>query len=427
MPNTFDYPPDDRESPAGSNDLSALAMFYQRSLFREVVYPETFPAPLDTWYDKTLYGKIDRMQNTITLKNEKIKPVVTIQNRRIYAADFVVLAFESFVDHMNRASIDGRLNTNTDDELSNLKAAEGWSCPHKTYSQYVQSLYEGFIEFYVLTEHDKIDNFKTFIPAMKDFLKTSAKILPVTMTNALLTNMIKPSISGLSLKIANYDAGDDSNKYEKYISNPNFDFYRASAKKFGFIVNKNIPWVLTADLFSDAMLSFLGAMPGSTTKESFFTDYYDLACLSDIKNFKEMFVNFYNQYVEINPFSEKVIDRPDCPGKVTIQVEREFTTMSELDSLMTDFDWIDFYIDLREIESEGTTYKTNFIRRIARDKYEISTGEPLEDAVRYINTLYRKYLYRPNYLFTLLQPLTRGPGGGTIGTGGTSGGGGTSY
>ena len=219
MPNTFDYPPDDRESPAGSNDLSALAMFYQRSLFREVVYPETFPAPLDTWYDKTLYGKIDRMQNTITLKNEKIKPVVTIQNRRIYAADFVVLAFESFVDHMNRASIDGRLNTNTDDELSNLKAAEGWSCPHKTYSQYVQSLYEGFIEFYVLTEHDKIDNFKTFIPAMKDFLKTSAKILPVTMTNALLTNMIKPSISGLSLKIANYDAGDDSNKYEKYIRN----------------------------------------------------------------------------------------------------------------------------------------------------------------------------------------------------------------
>tara|TARA_Y100000310_G_scaffold13321_1_gene13610 strand:- start:254 stop:493 length:240 start_codon:yes stop_codon:yes gene_type:complete len=79
--------------------------------------------------------------------------------------------------------------------------------------------------------------------------------------------------------------------------------------------------------------------------------------------------------------------------------------MSELDSLMTDFDWIDFYLGLREIESEGTSLKRNYMMRIAREKYEIAQViRPIDASVLYINDLYRKYIYSPGVLFSLTPP-----------------------
>ena len=395
MPRFF-YPLSDRTNPAGSNDLSALAMFYQRSLYKEAVYPLAFPRPQDTWYGKGLYGKVDSYQNVILLKNEKIAPVLSIQRERIYAADFVVRAFEAFSEHMARAAIDGALNTDTEGNLIDISAAAGWSCPHKTYSQHVKNLFTGFIFHYVQSRHEQIEDFRTFVDVIKGFLKTAARILPVTMTNILLTNMVSPMVSGLSIKINNFDAGDDSIKYEKFISNPNFNFYRKLAKKYGLIVNKNMPWILTADLFSDAMLAYMQEDSPQTTKISFFSDYYRLACLEDIDNLKKIFVNFYNQYREINPFFEKkIILGPQCNYETRVELDwRDPAEMSELDSLMTDFDWIDFYLDLREIESEGTPLKRDFIRRIARDKYEASQlPRPLDSAVMHINQVYRKYIY----------------------------------
>ena len=287
MPNTFNYPSSDLENPVGANELGALAMFYQRSLYKEAIYPRVWPAPLDTWHDKTLYGKIDSFQDTVTLKNNRIRPVLSIQKERIYAADFVVKSFEAFVAHMLNAGLNGRLNTTTDGDLYNISAAEGWSCPHKTYSNYVENLFTGFMNYYVKKRHDQIIDFNSFLPIIKGFLKTSAKILPVTMSNALLISPVSPMVSGLSIKISNLEAGDDSVKYEKFISNPNFDFYRMAAKKFGLIVNKNLPWMLTADLFSDAAMHYINLEDPTTTRNSFFEDYYDTACLKDVDNFKK--------------------------------------------------------------------------------------------------------------------------------------------
>ena len=403
----FNYPLSDKINPKGANNLSALAMFYQRSLYKEVIYPSTFPAPQDTWYDKGLYGRIDSRQNVILLKNEKIAPLVIAQGPRVYAADFVVRAFEAFSAHMARAAIDGALNSDTEGNLINISAATGWSCPRKIYSKHVENLFQGFMNHYVDTRHEQIENLASFIRVIGEFLSVSARILPVTMTNLLLTNMVSPMISGLSIKINNFDAGDDAIKYEKFISNPNFDFYRKLAKKYGFIVNKNMPWILTADLFSNAMLAYMQQDSPQTTEDSFFLDYYDFACLEDIDNLKKIFVNFYNRYRDIKPLlQKKTLLGPQCSYKTKVTlVSRPRATMSELDSLMTDFDWIDFYLGLREIESEGTSLKRNYMMRIAREKYEIAQViRPIDASVLYINDLYRKYIYSPGVLFSLTPP-----------------------
>ena len=64
---TFPYDYDQLTHPQGKNDLSAEAKYYQRLMYKEAIYPAPTeaPKPLDTWYDKQLYGRLDRCQNTI--------------------------------------------------------------------------------------------------------------------------------------------------------------------------------------------------------------------------------------------------------------------------------------------------------------------------------------------------------------------------
>ena len=92
---------------------------------------------------------------------------------------------------------------------------------------------------------------------------------------------------------------------------------------------------------------------------------------------KKMFVNFYNQYIEVQPyFEKKTIASPNCPYKTNVTlIERISATTEELDTLMTDFDWIDFYIELREIEAGGTPLKRKYMKRATRDRYEISNAK----------------------------------------------------
>ena len=103
--------------------------------------------------------------------------------------------------------------------------------------------------------------------------------------------------------------------------------------------------------------------------------------------------------------------------------------MEYLDSFMTDFDWLDFYIELREIEAGGTPLKLNYVKRIARDIYEISPRSNLSrllNAVIYVNRMYRKYLYDPAHMNLLIQnQLTDQAEGATISTSRTNAMGGT--
>jgi len=433
MPDTFDYSEFDIRKPGGTNALDSLAMFYQRSLYREAVYPDDGPPSLDLWYDKTLYGKVDRVQNTVIVKDRRIVPVPSSKSTRVYAFDFVGAAFEDFIQHINSVDINGGLSSFGSGDLRNIEAQIGWVCPQKIYSQYIGSLYQGLVRYYLERQDVELRDFSSFVPIMKNFLKQSAKVLPVTMTNALLTTVVSSQISGLSIKIAAYDSAEDLLKSDKFINNPNFSYYRAAAKKFGFIVNKNSPWILTADLFSPAIMKYVSRAPrgGGTTKRNFFSRYYELTCLRDISNIKKMFVNFYNRYIEASPFYEiEKEPTPQCPHTIRVEhITRTEATMGYLDSFMTDLDWLDFYIELREIEAGGTPLKLNYVKRIARDIYEISPRSNLSrllNAVIYVNRMYRKYLYDPAHMNLLIQnQLTDQAEGATISTSRTNAMGGT--
>jgi hypothetical protein len=408
--NTFNYTTSDLRNPRGSNSLSSRAMFYQRSLYKEAIYPDNAPAPLDTWYRSSLYGKIDRIQNSITLKERRLKP---LPDSSELAIDFVVDTFRDFKAHMQKAAITGKLNTTTDGHLRDIKVAHGWRSAHKIYSSYIDSLFGVFIGNYMTTRHNDVKDFPTFIPIMKEFLKTTAAKIPVTKTNYMLTPYVNQHVSGLMIDIGNLDAANDGQKYKKFISNPNFDTYRTCAKNFGFLVDKNMPWILTFDLFSKKakeLMTPLSPAPYLTTA-NFFTKYYTPVWLDDILKFKTIFRTFYNQYINLIPFYEEIIHPCiECPHKTEIiQHDRFFTTYEGVRDSISDLDWIKFYIEIREIEAHGTSLNKDLIMRRAKEIYNVVPNmrlSPLNNALSYVNDIYRNYIYQPTYATMLLRELS---------------------
>lgn len=199
---------------------------------------------------------MDRVQNTIIPAFSNLVPLRTVAVQNRFALNFVVEAFEEFAAHMRSATILGVLRTdNANDKIYNMKAYQAYNDPTRIYGEYTQQLYNSYLAGLTLDENNKITNFRTFVSSWFNYLNEVAAFIPVTKTSYLLTDACNSFISGLSVSIDLGPAQNDEYKYDNWISDPNFEFYIKAAKKFGLIVNKNTPWVLTADLFSDAIKS----------------------------------------------------------------------------------------------------------------------------------------------------------------------------
>jgi hypothetical protein len=159
---TFDYTEEELENPSGRNSLSSRAMFFQRSLYKEVIYPTTcepcsvvsgvlgapqsLPAPLDIWYDKGLYGKVDTKQNIIVPKTSWLKQIGNAVSTNIFALTPVAALFDAFVEHVNRAQIMGAIDPQGNPKLYKLAAVKGWEDAQVVYNKYQMLKADAFIK-----------------------------------------------------------------------------------------------------------------------------------------------------------------------------------------------------------------------------------------------------------------------------------------
>ena len=406
---TFEYTIADLLNPSGNNGLSSFALYFQRVMYKEAVYPADVKIPLDTWYDKQYYGRIDQKQNTIIPKYESLKPITTTGRPNLLALNFVADAFEEFASHMRNATILGVLKTqNTNDKIFDMKAYQAYNDPTRIYSEYTQQLYTSFVSGLTEGQSNEIINFETFIKTWFAYLKNVSSFIPVTKTNYLLTGIGNSFNSGLSIAIDSGPPEDDSYKYENWIDDLNFDFYIKAAKKFGFIVNKNIPWVLTVDLFSDACLALFDNYydvdtNSSITKDNFFELYYDKTYLSDIDNIKQLSINAYNAYIQNNPIYQVKLYKPGC-DKFSVE-NRERVALpnnTQINKILSDKVLADLYLELRSLEVKEPVQITQKLRTELANIYRIRPNQnltSLQNVTNYINLIYRDYIYEFDYLF----------------------------
>jgi len=396
----FKFLPQDLSNPdpKGKNGLSAFADYYQRLLYREV-YPSHIWSPLDTWYDKQYYGKVDRIQNTVVPAPGMLAAIRTAKTPNLLALNFVARAFDKLATHMQQAKLVGVLDPDGTSMLWDMKATRAYEDPMKIYGEYLNTVFESF-NSKMAPFTDQITNFSSFYREFVTHLLMVGEYCPLTLTNYLLTDTISPFSSGLTVALDTAQFDDDSYKYTTFVEDPNYDFYVRSAKKWGLIVNKNAPWLLTADLFSDAAMKQIHTvMP--VTKEAFFFFYYNLTCWEDIPILKKFIINSYKSFIERNPWSEKRIVKPGCDiFKVDRSMRPQLGSNANTSNLITDKQLVNLYLVLRSREAGNPLQITKKLYTELNSLYVTPSPMgllPLDNVVNYINLIYRDYIYSASY------------------------------
>lgn len=415
--NGFIFTTEDILDPGGKNNLSAFASSFQRTLYKEEIYPpisSIVPSPIDNWYLRGYFGRVDREQNSIVLRPEALKQIESAATP-IYALDFVADAFRRFSDHMAKAVVNGAVSKKGNRAIIVPKPIAGYTDPTLQFKRFHEALARAFIISFRPDPEKPIDNFKTFVSYYGPFLKSIASILPITKTALMLSYRLSPMSTGLSISISNHDAANDRAKYQEFISDPNYVFYTNVAKRFGLLVHKNKPWVLTADLFTSPLSKYLNTYLSPVTYEpitryNFFQSYYLPTHLGDINELQEVLLSAYQYLVAGAPSYSKQHISNDGTFKNEILYRQKFIK----DDLRANLDpklIIDLYLDLRQAESNNvlSTEDLHRLRITSYQEYKLRVPtflSPYQRTAEVINRTYRNYIYPK----TLMQLTGRSKG-----------------
>ena len=394
--------------PAGKNGLSSFAAYYQGLLYKELIYPPYLFKPLDTWYDKQYYGKVDNVQNSIIPKQSNLRGIEAAVKPNLLALDFVAMQFDAFASHMKNAKVIGVCVGEGNPKIVNPKAHEAYNNPMEPYTNFLDTVFETFSQ---QTERytDEIRDFPSFADMYLRHLKFISAYLPVTLSSYMLTGTMSIFNSGLCISIDTAQFDDDKYKYDNYLSDPNFNFYVRAAKRFGFTVNKDAPWLLTADLFSTPLLQAMGlelSEGASMDKGLFFSLYFRRTCFMDINILQQYIVNCYATYIARTPYYQKRITKPGCvvllpaAGSALATENHLRPAATEQDrQLLTPKRMCNFYLDLRSAETKDPVHLET-VRGALDSIYFVRPVSSLDgtlNVVNYINNIYRDYIYSVHY------------------------------
>ena len=400
----------------GSNDVGALEAFTSRALYRSFAHSADLSTPsvnptfvrsgVSVPYTKDFrflehlfYGRVDPAFSVVEVNPNYLETIGTDPTSRIKVLNFVKDAFSDFRHEYNkRAAMGNRKGENP--AFADMVPKKGYENPTFTYRSYITKVYHDFVSIYLdEAKAAKITSFENFVDEYMIYLETrdSRMNSPVTKSAFLVGNRMSPLITGLCIEIDTKDHAVDSVKVEKFIEDPDFEFYSQLATKYGFLIDKNAPWRLVANISSPEMLEYAAHRAGSaSTVDGVFIKFYKFCFLEELETLRDQFLQSYNTFVDSNPVSQKTYVKD---GLITIEkVTRSPLTRTEFDlSYRTDY-WFEQYIHIKNMETEYGYSKAEQ-RRIAKNAKDLYNKLDKYKSLSYINRKFKGYAHRAGSLF----------------------------
>jgi hypothetical protein len=371
--------------PTGTNDLNSFELFVQRKRYKDSSYPLTSttgaPTPFDLWYDKPLYGRINKKGQPIIVIEEKLKRVESAETD-LFVLDFVADAFENFRNEflfLNKENAAGTV-------FEELLPVKGWESSVDNREIYIGQLYDLYGNNYITINNRKssILSFDDFLNKFYEFFNEYGAEFPLTLSNYHLSSFVSPLASGIMIELSELDHGSDAEKYDDLLQNANFVCYAQTAEKFGFKIDKNAPWRLIADLGSPYWeINF------DLTLDKILNEYYNLAYEKDIQLMKDMFGRFYYTFSTAYPSFTKYM-YSECKQKTVGKlVKRSFVSKQQIESNYTPKYWLNYYINVMAIES-GTKLSNETKKTISSRANLIFDKNGMSEALNYVSTFFKK-------------------------------------
>ena len=350
--------------PFANKNSNPKDLYESRSLYDELYPLDT--SQFDLWNSLPLYGKVD----------EQGTPVYPIESYLVYisqagdkkqlaALNFVANAFRKMREHYKTIMrLDSEVGP-TKFFSKTLEPKRAWESSIVGYGNYIQALYEDFYENVLLglEYSNKIKNFKDFTALLFDYIKDNGKAFTrMAYGQSRNTTVLN---TGLAIEIYSADYGDDSISFS-FINDPNFPIYEELCRKYGFRIDRNIPWRIIANLNSDNMLPFIKErLPEGTslTIKNIFKEFY---FSYDIEVYFEEFIDqlkiFYSTFFEANQQYKKSVFNADklCNNRPYKLVNRE-SPFSENLNLSLEEKLVLFYkFRLAELNLKASTKRQAF-------------------------------------------------------------------
>ena len=261
----WDQPDYDSVEAQGKNGLPSDQIFAEKEKWRSVIFPpymEGVPNNMSTWEEDRYYGKLDLSSLSLLVKDSQVKQLrFSSQGATLYAVGFVADAWRDFVE-----AIQELVNNDIippESAWASPRAVRAWTSPIADYNSYMETeIYSGFTQLYINQKkrNQSIVDFRTFLGASTRYMEIVSKAGPLSLSGFIKGIYSTPLCTGLQIEIGTTPYDDDAAKLESYGTDV-FTLVAGIASRYGFSIDRNVPYRLVADLSSTAMREYMQGVP----------------------------------------------------------------------------------------------------------------------------------------------------------------------
>jgi len=350
-----------------TNKDTASKLFYKRIYYDQSMKTLGSRNIINFYYgEKYLIGRVDTFYTPMILNQpsslKKLSnPAYNDDSQS--AINFVADAFEQMTKEFRTAASTNKI-VPFDKYLSDLKVYKSYEDPNLKYEEYYNSFANALIDK-IKRDELKITNFDEFSQILMTRITTTDAIkrFPFTKTAFVKSRFCPMNISGLVIEIADESFANDDNKIKTFIESPNFSFYVQACNNNGFMIDRNAPWRLVADIRTDIMVrrsvQYIGRSPSTNIM---LQKYYTLAGPQYYTAFKQRLLTLYNS------IRKKVIILEDTCKTKTIKdfiIPQTYTLQSLQEEYPEEY-FLRLYFNIR-FEEEESTYSEAERHNIIRD------------------------------------------------------------
>jgi hypothetical protein len=245
-------------------------------------------------------------------------------------------------------------------------------------------------------------DFKSFVEEYTKYLKNKVNLIPFTKSKTVSYFNFGVLLSGLAINFSEDDPGDDTNKYIKYLLDDAFVCFSEACIRFGFKFDKNIPFLLVADIASPAMKPYLDKY-GIKNVNDLFKKRFKKVYTEDFQLMKYAFYDLYNFFIRENEeYGEDLNKICSKEANKNIKKIRQKSPPKQSIESFTDLYWMRLYIYLKSLELNNPYNQDQFenIVRIANSFVKLNKSE---EAIKFVNSRFVEIVGESLYYNALLS------------------------
>jgi hypothetical protein len=389
--------------PAAKNNLPAREITIKRadySVNAIPFLPEANEPTLETRQlkdfllnEKIFIGRVDGSFNPVFVNQKELDNFGPESNTKV-GLRVVTEAYKDMKRKYDRDFAQGYINQNAP-ALTELSVKKAFINPFDDYKNNLRSRTEEFLS-YVKNNRliNTIEDFDSFVNPFLQYVKDTGKQRPITRSMYFLTRRYSPLSTGLAFEVDDAPYSEDQYKIDAYYRQKNFQYFKNLASRYGFVIDKNIPWRLVADLNSPQMTPYIEKAFGFPGGSNYvlavaYTQTYG----DDVPSIINLMVQFYNRVAQ---HRRKTVIKESGPtvgagGRSTFNmcskqgktIRRRQVDPRRIPSAYPDGFWLDKYARIRNIET-GLDYSEAQIQQISKNAENIVKRLDRPSAMRYI-------------------------------------------